>query len=150
MGLSVLIHVASNAHIVCTWVSAYQEYMLSLATGWTHGHGAAAASSISQRSRSSASPSTLNLMEILAEALFQLSRDEDCVPRRLPLQASLSTFTISHATCGEVSGYLWLCIFSRRLVHPPLVNCGLYGNGMMVACQLSLNHSYHQTGLKIK
>lgn len=25
---------------------------------------------------------------------------------------------MSHATCGEASGYLWLCIFSRRTVHP--------------------------------
>lgn len=58
------------------------------------------------------------MMEIPAEALFQLSRDKDCVPGRLPLQASLPTFTMSHATSEEASGCLWLCMFHRRTVHP--------------------------------
>lgn len=132
-------------------VFAYREHMHSLATGWTWEHGAAAASPTAQSSSASATPTTGNLLENLVLRHSPSFPETESVPRRLSFQALLSTFKMSHAMQGETSGYLWLCIFSRRTVqHPPLLNRRFFGNGMTVVCQLSLNHSYHQTGSKIK
>lgn len=87
-------------------------------------------------------------MEVLAEALFQPEMmtvsQEDILYKPY--------YQLSQCLMQLVEKYLATSGFISFLEEQstPLLNCGLCGNGMMVACQLYLNHSYHQTGLKIK
>lgn len=88
-------------------------------------------------------------MEILAEHFFSfpeiktLSQEDVLYKSHYQLSQCVMQLVEKHlATSGIVS------FLGEQST--PLLNCGLYGNGMMVACQLYLNHSYHQTGLKIK
>lgn len=138
---AVLAHVTSNVH-VCVCLSGVQAQ--------PHCRLDPRTQSCSSHTYILANPSTLNLMEILAEALFQLSRDKDC-PKKISFTNLI--INVHNVSCNLLRSWnLATSGFVSFLgeLSTPLQNCGLYGNGMMVACQLYLNHSYHQTGLKIK